>query len=113
MLSCSHEFANIVTEKPRQGKHIFMVFECMALGTVKPEHNNLKTSLTQMFDKFEQLKLVLQCVTMCDNVWQCVRMCYNVLQCVTMCYMAKLKSGGRIIPFLASYLEVANHERGR
>lgn len=93
MLSCSHEFANIVTEKPRQGKHIFMVFECMALGTVKPEHNNLKTSLTQMFDKFEQLKLVLQCVTMC--------------------YMAKLKSGGRIIPFLASYLEVANHERGR
>jgi hypothetical protein len=68
MLSCSHEFANIVTEKPRQGKHIFMVFECMALGTVKPEHNNLKTSLTKMFDKFEQLKLVLQCVTMCYNV---------------------------------------------
>ena len=104
MLSCSHEFANIVTEKPRQGKHIFMVFECMALGTVKPEHNNLKTSLTQMFDKFEQLKLVLQCVTMCDNVWQCVTMCYNVLQCVTMCYNVlhgKIEVRGQNHPFLS------------
>ena len=94
MLSCSHEFANIVTEKPRQGKHIFMVFECMALGTVKPEHNNLKTSLTQMFDKFEQLKLVLQCVTMCDNVWQCVTMCYNVLH-------GKIEVRGQDHPFLS------------